>query len=377
MRAFAHWQRKLRQLAARLLRIQFDSGVRIFAVFPAVPNNQPVRSILSIRFLSIRALIPTAVLLSAMALAVAPSFSQQAPAGSAPASSPQTPAGSPQTPAPLVPPSAAPGQNLAQTPAPSTAAAPAAKVPDYPDPRTIVFGIYGLYSFPSSGPNIVGGAAASNMDTYENLSAIGAPYRIIPEFEAGVPVTRTGMLYFEFDRYHGWANQTVNRATYLDGYSFNAADLISSTYHIITMRIYLDDLMFPDKFPVARLRFKSIWGLRYISVTDTVDSPTEDAVAGLPGSSFELGTNFILFPEFGAAMEYAIAPHVLFRVDGAGFAIPHHSDLGETSATLSFRKNNLEVLMGAKMLHFKTSPQKEEYEEGTFMTPFVGIRWHF
>jgi hypothetical protein len=76
-------------------------------------------------------------------------------------------------------------------------------------------------------------------------------------------------------------------------------------------------------------------------------------------------------------MEYAIAPHVLFRVDGAGFGFPHHSDLGETSATLSVRKNNLEFLMGAKMLHFKTTPQKEEYEEATFLTPFIGLRWHF
>jgi len=306
------------------------------------------------------------MVLSVMTLAVSPSFSQpvQPPAPATQPAGPQA-----DTPA---------GQNPGQAPAPTTAAAPpATNVPDYPDPRTIVFGIYGLYSFPSSGPNIIGGAVASNLNAYESLHGIGAPYRIIPEFEAGIPITRTGMLYVEFDRYHGWANQTLGRAAYVDGYSFNPADIVSSTYHIITTRIYLDDLLFPHKFPVSRLRFRSIWGLRYISVTQTVDSPTEDAVAGLPGSSFELGTNYILFPEFGAAMEYAVAPHVLFRVDGAGFGIPHHSDIGEGSATLSFRKNNLEFLMGAKMLHFKTTPQKEEYEDATFLTPFIGLRWHF
>jgi len=323
---------------------------------------------LSIRFLSIRAFVPTAMLLSAMTLAVSPSFSQQPPSG------PQAPAGSAQAPAP----DTTPGQNPGSAPAPSTAAAPPAKVPDYPDPRGAwVLGVYGLYSFTGSGPNIIGGAPAANEVTYESLYAIGRPYRIIPEFEAGLPITRTGMLYVEFDRYHGWANQTLTAPTFVDTYSFNTGDVVSSAYHIISMRIYLDDLMFPHKFPVSRLRFKSIWGLRYISVTDTVDSPTEDAVAGLGGASFEIGTNYILFPEFGAAMEYAIAPHVLFRVDGAGFGFPHHSDIGETSATLSVRKNNLEFLMGAKFLHFKTSPQKEEYEDATFLTPFVGLRWHF
>ena len=323
-----------------------------------------------IRFLSIRAFVPTAVLLSAMTLAVSPSFSQQAPAPA-----PQTP---PATqPASQQP--ALPGQNPGQAPAPTTAAAPpASKVPDYPDPRGLfTIGVFGLYTFNGSGPNIVGGAAAANLLTYESLSAIGRPYRIIPEFEAGIPITRTGMLYVEFDRFHGSADQTLTRPSFIDTYSFNTGDYISSAYHVITARIYLDDLLFPHKFPVARLRFKSIWGVRYISWTDTVDSPTEDAVAGLPGSSFEIGTNYIFFPEFGAAMEYALTPHVLFRVDGAGFGIPHRSDIGESSATLSVRKNNLEFLMGAKLLHFKTTPQKEEYQEATFFTPFVGLRWHF
>ena len=320
---------------------------------------------MSIRFLSIRALVPTAMLLSVMTLAVSPSFSQQAPV-----SGPQgTQAPAPET---------TPGQNPGNAPAPTTSAAPPAKVPDYPDPRgTFTIGIFGLYSPVSSGPDIKGGQTASYDNAYENLPALGTPYRIIPQFEFSIPVTRTGTLYVEFQRYHGWADRTLGAPTFVDTFSFNTGDSVHSTYHIISTRIYLDDLLFPHKFPVSRLRFKSIWGLRYISLTDTVDSPTEDAVAGVPGSSFEIGTNFILFPEFGAAMEYAIAPHVLFRVDGAGFGIPHHSDIGEGSATLSARKNNLEFLTGVKALHFKTSPYKEEYEDATFFTPFVGLRWHF
>jgi hypothetical protein len=267
-----------------------------------------------------------------------------------------------------------PGQTANQTlptlPAASTE-------PDYPDPRTFVIGIYGLWSPKSSGPDIRGGQAAAQLNTYESLYGIGQPYRITPHFEVGVPVTRTGMLYFDFERFHGSATQTLNRDSFIDTFSFNNGDSISSTYHIITGRIYLDDLMYPHKFPVARLRFHSIWGLRYLSLTQTVDSSTQDATAGLPGTSFQLGTNYIFFPEFGAAMEYAIKPHVLFRVDGAGFGFPHHSEIAETSAELSFRRKNLEILMGAKTLHFKTAPHKDEYEQGTFITPFVGIRWHF
>src|SRR5665213_3467560 len=98
------------------------------------------------------------MLLSAMTMAVSPSFSQQAPSG------PQAPA---QAPAPET----TPGQNPGQAPAPTTAAAPpASKVPDYPDPRgTFTLGVYGIYSFTGSGPNIVGGAVASSVLTYESL----------------------------------------------------------------------------------------------------------------------------------------------------------------------------------------------------------------
>jgi hypothetical protein len=317
---------------------------------------------LRIRSISIRAFIPAACFLSALTGTVSPSFSQQTAA--------PNPSPAPAAQQPL--------QSTPQTPASTqSTAAPTTKEPDYPDPRSITIGIFGLYSPVSSGPNIKGGNVAAQDDAYEDLYAIGTPYRIIPQFEFSIPVTRTGTLYVDFQRYHGWADQTLSAPSFIDSYSFLSGDSIHSTYHIITTRMYLDDLLFPHKFPVARLRFKAIYGLRYISVTQTVDSATEDAVAGLAGSSFQLGTNFIMFPEFGAAMEYAIAPHVLFRVDGAGFGFPHHSDLNETSASLAVRKNNLEFLMGVKTLHFKTSPQKEEYEEGTFITPFVGLRWHW
>lgn len=298
-------------------------------------------------------------------MTVAPSFGQQTPPASQPAAQTSQPAA--QT-----------GQPASQTPAAAPQNTPAAsKEPDYPDPRGITIGVFGLYNATSIGPDIRGGSPASLSNTYESLYSIGKPYKVIPQFEFSIPVTRTGVIYAEFQRYHGWADQTVGRDTFIDSYSFVPGDSIHTTYHIITSRIYLDDLLYPERFPVSRLRFKSIWGIRYISVTQTVDSPTEDALAGLPGTSFQLGTNYIFFPEFGAAMEYAMTPHTLFRVEAAGFGFPHHANLADTAATLSYRKKNLEFLAGVKMLHFKTTPHKEEYEVGSFITPFVGVRWHW
>ena len=345
---------------------------------PARPDKDPVRSILSIRFLSIRAFIPAACLLSILSLSGVPVFAQ-VPVPAAPVAAPPTPAPAKQTPAPA-PSQPAPKTVVAPAPAP-VAATPSqtgpGKEPDYPDERTMTVGMFGMWNQTTQGPHILGGAVASTSNTYENIYNIGAPYKYMPQFEFSIPVTRTGTLYAEFNRFHGWADQILPRATFVDSYSFNPGDSMHTTYHFITGRLYLDDLLYPHKFPVSKFRLKSIWGIRYISVTQTVDSASEDATAGLGGSSFQIGTNFILLPEFGAAMEYAPSRHTLFRVDAEGFGIPHHADIYEGGAEFSARKNNLEFLVGVKLLHFKTTPQKEEYEVGTFVSPFVGLRWHW
>ena len=299
-----------------------------------------------IRFLSIRAFAPAVCLVSLLAITAARSFAQQTPPA-------------------------------AQTPAPATTSAPASttKVPDYPDPRSFFIGIYGLYGVNYSGPDIRGGKAAGT--TFESLYGIGQPYRYTLEGEAGIPVTRTGMLYADFERYHGDGSQVLTKGTFLNSVNFAAGDQIQSKYHMLTGRLYLDDLLYPHKFPVARLRFRSIWGIRYINATTSQISPTEDDVSGTPGASFGLGTYNIFYPEFGLGMEYAIAPHVLFKTDAEGFAFPHKAVMYEGNATLSVRRKNLEFMVGVKTLHFKTNPQKENYVIGDFVTPFVGLRWHF
>lgn len=281
--------------------------------------------------------------------------------------------------APPPTPSAPQGQ---QTPSTlSTAAAPpaSAAAPDYPDPRTITIGLFGLSPLSSNNFNIKGGQPAAASGTNESLPNIGVPYHLMLQGEVSVPVTRTGTLYAEFERFHGSGFQILDNktTTTIDTFTFTPNEDISSAYHIITGRIYLDDLLYPHKFPVSRFRLKSIWGIRYISVTQTVDSYLADLALNSPGGSFGLGTSYIFYPEFGIAPEFAITPHVLFRAEASGFAFPGRAVMADTGATLSFRQKNLEVLAGVKSLHFKTSPHKEEYEYGTFITPFIGLRWHF
>ena len=238
-------------------------------------------------------------------------------------------------------------------------------------------GFHGLAVTQSSGPHIRTGKPSAQSGIDASLSNIGKASRYVLEGEAGIPITRTGMLYVDFERFHGGGSQVITNSPFLDNIQYNKGDVMDTDWHFQTGRIHLDDLLFPHKFPVARLRFKSIWGLRYISAEHQELSPTEDEALSTPGGSYAVGTHYIFYPEFGLGMEYALSKHTLFHVEGEGFAFPHHSVLTEGNATFSWRHQNLELLMGVKALHFKTSPQKEEYMVGTWTTPFVGFRWYF
>ncbi len=309
---------------------------------------------MSIRFLTLRAFIPAVCFLSAMSFQISPASAQTTPATQ---DKPSTP------------------DNVTAS---KPSQAPALKEPDYPDPRSFTIGIMGLAPLSSyAGPDIRGGKTAANINLYESLFAIGTPYKVLPQFELSMPVTRTGTLYVEFDRFHGWSDRTLTRDTFVDSYNFTSGNTLHVLYHMTSGRLYLDDLFFPHKFPVAKLRFKSLLGVRYVSLTHELDSNSQDVTAGTPGASFQLSTNFVLLPSFGMAAEYAVAKHALFRVEGAGFGLPHRSNVADANAYLSIRQKNLEIMGGVKMLHFKTSPQKEQYYGGTFVTPFVGLRWHF
>jgi hypothetical protein len=260
---------------------------------------------------------------------------------------------------------------------PASAPPPASQEPDYPDRRSFLIGIRGLTLLQNDGPDLRGGKLAATIGVNESLAGIGTPARYAFEAEVGIPITRTGVLYADFDRFRGDRVQVLPADAFLNSIQFKAGDLMRSTFKFTTGRVYLDDLLFPHKFPVSRLRFKSIWGIRYISVQQTVVSPSQDEASGILDGSYGVGDGHIFYPEFGLAMEYAVSRHSLLRVEGAGFAFPHHSTISEGSATYSYRHNHVEVLMGVKAMHFKTSPQKEQYMLGTFVAPFVGLRWFF
>lgn len=256
-------------------------------------------------------------------------------------------------------------------PAPPPAApAPQKNVPDYPEPRTLTFGAFYWATGPGTSPSIYGGAAATE---YSTLTDLGRAERT-PGFEVFLPISRTGEIHVEGWKTGGDRNQIAPVNFYAFGQPFVQGDYLATYYKITNAKIYLDDLLFPHKFPVSRFRLKSLWEFEWTSTHSSIDAPLVDATGVQTTGT---GQRQIFFPEFGIAAEYALTRHVLFRASIAGFGFPHHADEADGEATLSYRHGAWEVRGGAKGFHFKTSPQSSQYVVGTLAGAFINLRWHW
>jgi len=256
-------------------------------------------------------------------------------------------------------------------PAAPPAAPPAKNEPDYPDPRTLTFGAFYWFTGPGTDPGIFGGAQAA---TYSTLPDLGRPHRT-PGFELFFPITRTGELHVEIMRTSGLGNQTASADTTIFTTPFSKGDYLATNYRISQGKIYLDDLLYPHKFPVPKFRLKSLWEFSYTSVRASVDNPIQEYLGTSSGAG--QGTRNIYYPEFGIAAEYALTPHLLLRTSVAGFAVPGKAVVGDGDATIGYRHGFLELRGGVKFLHFKTSPKTDDYLKGTLTGAFVDLRFHY
>lgn len=243
-------------------------------------------------------------------------------------------------------------------------------VPDYPEPRTLTIGAFYWLTQGGTQPSLNTGRLAID---YETIKDLGKPKKS-PGIQASIPITRTGELKLEYSRAKGDGNQTAPAVLDIFNTGFNKGDYLATQYQMQHAKLYLDDLLFPHKFPVAKFRLKSLWEVQWVQIKTTVDAPY---LAGTSLQETASGTKTVILPTFGLAAEYALTPHVLLRVDGSGFGLYHKADMWDANALIAFRKGPVEVQGGVKALHFKTSPNLAEYETATFTGAFVGLLWHW
>ena len=289
-----------------------------------------------------------------------------------PVEAPQLQAPTAQAPAPAAQPAAQAPSGPQRPPVLAKGKKP--DVPDYPDPRTITFGAYYFGTVPGNGPDVQAGKITRDFGTIRGLGK----EHMGPGVFASVPVSRTTEIRFEGFETKGAGNQKLTgKDPAVFGTQFNAGDYLSNSYRVVSGKLWVDDLFWPHKFPVAKFRVKAIYGARYLVVKGVIDAPLKLPSGATFAGVTALGNKQVVLPAIGLAPEFAISKHLLFRVEGSGFTLPHRSALWDGEATLSYRRQTLEVFGGFKAVGFKTSPKQDFFYSGQVYGGVVGLKYHW
>jgi len=266
-----------------------------------------------------------------------------------------------------------------QTPPP-----PIPKVPDVRQP-----GEYGWWAeingwLPSQKAYIDKGkdatfTTASHADLQGNPKyAVGA--------EIGLAVGLHNALRFSYFQTTTAGNFRSTHDLHLWSQDYPAGSLISTNYKLQNGKISFEYLTWPYPVGSRKFRLKTLWQVQAVGVNtefNLPEAPIVDAngiplvdASGNPVDYSATGTRWMFSPTFGLGVAYYSGRHFRIEANGVGFAIPHHWTIWDTDASANIRYGHIELRLGGKAFHWKTSTQSEFYTRGTVIGAVVGIRWY-
>jgi hypothetical protein len=273
-----------------------------------------------------------------------------------------------QTPPPQQPPQPAPAPAPAPATPPAVTTPPAPPRPRVPPDQKIENMWSGaVYYWKASGPPMLRGGVPSSDAGAQFLNLTGPPHQPL-----GVEITTPAGRFdrFEFSGFQttGTGSDTAVRNLNLYQTFIPAGDLLYTYYKTRNFKASWNYLTYPAP-PDTKWRFKTLWEVQYVSVAPEVDAFFDPS---LPSAK---GTRSILLPTIGVGLEYVHSAKFRFEVRGSGMLIPHHADIADTQADVVYRVGHLEIFLGGKYYHFKTSPQNQDYVVQSLWGPYGGLRW--
>jgi hypothetical protein len=188
-----------------------------------------------------------------------------------------------------------------------------------------------------------------------------------------IPAGKYNRFEVSYFQTNGVGNSTSVQNLELFGQSVPADDYLAMNYRVRNYKVSWNYLTWPSPPENSKFRVKTLWEIQYTSIGASIDAPFETSVEFLPPR----GTKYIFFPTFGLGGEYVPSKH--FRIEGRGsaFGFPHKAEQWEAELNAVGRIGHWELFAGAKIFHFKTSPNADNYIEGTLKGPYAGMRFVF
>ena len=163
-------------------------------------------------------------------------------------------------------------------------------------------------------------------------------------------------------------------------------DYLATDYHLQSYNIGFDYLAWPYPVKTSRFRLKTLWDMQFMRVRVGFDAPLLPIVdsngnpltdqQGNPLSYATEHTYQFYIPGAGIGMQYWVTRAFRLEAGGTGFSIPHHQNSWDFEGSMNFRAGAVELRVGYRGYHFRTSAQQDFWVRGTAVGPFVGLRWY-
>jgi hypothetical protein len=184
-----------------------------------------------------------------------------------------------------------------------------------------------------------------------------------------IPTGSENSLQFSYFRVQGHGSTTATQDLTLFSNPFFQGDVLATSYKLQNFKLSWNYLTYPHPSNGAKLRIKTLWELQYTTISPLVDAPADPNVT--PSGNGKS----IFYPTLGLGIESHLGKHVRLEVKGSGFGYYHSAAIWDTEGSAAFHYGPVEILLGGKAYHFKTSPKSDEYLSDTLWGPFVALRW--
>ena len=253
---------------------------------------------------------------------------------------------------------------------------PPTSPPPAPDPKILEDGgisIEPIYWLNQQQPSLFGGKQATD---YANLPFFGKSKKAFGG-EIGIPAGHANTLRFSYFRVQGNSNSILGRDEIIFSESYAAGDYMAASYRIQSAKISWDYLSYTFK---NHVRFKTLYEVQWVTVSANMVAPfapiTTDS-SGTTDNNTATGSKNLVYPTLGGELEQRLAKNVRWEVKGSAFGLPHHALIWDTQADIALRVSSVELLVGGRSYHFKTSPNSDQYFTDTIQGAFVGLRYYW
>jgi hypothetical protein len=226
---------------------------------------------------------------------------------------------------------------------------------------------------------------ASDFTNPSKVTMQGTP-KVAESGEIGFAAGAHNTLRLSFFQTRAAGNFVAPNDITLLGQTYTANTLVSTNWKLQNGKLSFEYLTWP--YPVAsrRFRLKTLWQVQYVNMQSGFDAPQLPLVdssgnplsdgQGNPLSYAAQHSHWFISPAIGLGASEYVSRHLRLEMNATGFAIPHHSTIWDADATANIRFGHIELRVGGKAFHFKTSPAQEFFARSTLGSAFVGVRWY-